>query len=99
VVRLRALQEAAVLRRLAQGLGLHAVEWKAATAEQAWFCACKRTGNRRCATAATRSSNDRRTSRLSGTSVGAFRLGLAEEDEVAVDQVLDDGRADFCGTG
>ena len=31
--------------------------------------------------------------------VGAFRLGLADEDEVAVDQILDHGRREFCGTG
>ena len=29
-----------------KGTGFSPVEWKAEQAEQAWFCACKRTGNR-----------------------------------------------------
>jgi CDGSH-type Zn-finger protein len=46
VVRLRALEVAAVLRRLAQGSVFSPIEYKPEAAEEAWFCACKRSGNK-----------------------------------------------------
>jgi len=42
VVRLRALEIAAVLRWLAQGTEFRPQEWKATANEEVWFCACKR---------------------------------------------------------
>jgi CDGSH-type Zn-finger protein len=42
VVRLRALEDAAVLRRIAKGTEFRPQEWKAEGNEEVWFCACKR---------------------------------------------------------
>ena len=46
VVRLRIVEAAAVLRRLAQGDELHAGRVQAGASEKVWFCACKRSAKK-----------------------------------------------------
>ena len=45
VVRLRALEDAAVLRRLAQGHRIPAAGMEGEATEEVWFCACKRSSH------------------------------------------------------
>ncbi len=43
MVRLRPLEEAAVLRRIAQGTGLSPIRYTAEKTGKVWFCGCKAT--------------------------------------------------------